>query len=216
MDDSKKVQSFFVQRARAFDSYYSETEKNFLRKILDALLRASMKRRLELTIQECRDMSGAGILDVGCGSGRYAVALARLGARQVTGVDFSQPMIELARSLAKENGVENKCRFIIDDFKTRTFDGKFDICLALGFFDYTREPQEYLKKMCLLTTGKIIATFPARWRLRNIIRIIRLKVLGCPVYFYTPGEIKEILKAAAISRYSLQNIGRDYFLIAYP
>lgn len=216
MDDSKKVQSFFVQRARAFDSYYSETEKPFLRKILDTMLRASMKRRLELTLQECRDMPGAKILDVGCGSGRYAVALACSGASSVTGIDFSKPMIELARSLAQKNKVQDKFRFIVGDFKETVLNDKFDVCLAVGFFDYTCEPQEYLMKMCALTTGKIIATFPARWRLRNIIRIVRLKILGCPVYFYTPGKIKEILKVAAISRYSLKNIGRDYFLIVYP
>ena len=42
---------------------------------------------------------GAAVLDAGCGSGRYAVALARLGYR-VTGVDRSQELLAEARAAA--------------------------------------------------------------------------------------------------------------------
>jgi len=47
------------------------------------------------------DVSGKTILDIGCGEGRFCRLLSRLGA-SVTGVDFTEPFIERARSLASE------------------------------------------------------------------------------------------------------------------
>jgi arsenite methyltransferase len=48
---------------------------------------------------------GARVLDAGCGSGQYAIALARRGAC-VTGVDLSPEMIRHARTHTAEVGVE--------------------------------------------------------------------------------------------------------------
>ena len=49
------------------------------------------------------------ILDAGCGTGRHAVELAKAGAR-VTGVDFSNGMLEKARQKASLAKVE----FVLD------------------------------------------------------------------------------------------------------
>ena len=45
------------------------------------------------------DVAGTGVVDIGCGEGRFSRILAGLGA-QVTGVDLAEPLIERARSLA--------------------------------------------------------------------------------------------------------------------
>lgn len=55
------------------------------------------------------DVSGKRLLHLQCHFGMDTLSLARLGAR-VTGVDFSTPAVELARSLADELGLE--ARFI--------------------------------------------------------------------------------------------------------
>jgi SAM-dependent methyltransferase len=51
------------------------------------------------------DVAGADVLELGCGGGQCAVALAERGA-DVTGVDFSGAQLDYARDLAAEHGVD--------------------------------------------------------------------------------------------------------------
>lgn len=78
------------------------------------------------------------ILDLGCGYGRHAIALAKNGA-SVTAVDFSRKIIDEAEKLAGENMAEpSKCTFVCQDARDYD-DGKvYDkvICLydVIGSF----------------------------------------------------------------------------------
>jgi hypothetical protein len=102
----------------------------------------------------------------------------------------------------------------VGDFIEYHFIDKFEICVAIGFFDYVKEPIKYLEKIKRLTIEKAIMSFPAKWRLRNIIRKVRLKILGCPVYFYGRFELEKNLRDAGFKEFSIKNIGRDYFVVA--
>ncbi|MEK6287080.1 MAG: methyltransferase domain-containing protein [Acidobacteriota bacterium] len=51
------------------------------------------------------DITGARLLDLGCGSGTYSLWFAELGA-QVVGLDISQTMISLAQAKASERGLK--------------------------------------------------------------------------------------------------------------
>ncbi|MEI2776466.1 MAG: class I SAM-dependent methyltransferase [Tetrasphaera sp.] len=62
---------------------------------------------------------GKRVLDLTCGPGLYAVALARRGC-QVTGVDFGPASIAYARQLAAEHAVTAACNFIEQDVRTVT------------------------------------------------------------------------------------------------
>lgn len=59
---------------------------------------------------------GSRVLDLTCGPGLYAVALAERGVH-VTGVDFSPASIAYARELAVAAGVDDHCRFIEADVR---------------------------------------------------------------------------------------------------
>lgn len=69
------------------------------------------------------DVAGLAVLDLGCGTGRHAVWLANAGAK-VTGIDFSEGMMEKARA---KPGAE-KVRFLDHDLHERLpfADGTFD------------------------------------------------------------------------------------------
>ena len=77
------------------------------------------------------------VLDVGCGSGASTLAAATRAGR-VTGVDFSEPLVELARRRAQDARIGN-AEFVIADAQTHQFDaGTFDLVISqfgLMFFD---------------------------------------------------------------------------------
>lgn len=211
METQNRVKEFFERRVDKFDSIYAP-EKKLIWKILDFLFRRSMQKRFELTLQELKGVKAKKILDIGCGSGRYSIALAQ-NKIYISGIDFAHKMIEQARIYAKAKGLENFCNFVVGDFLDYQFTEKFDISIAIGFFDYVKKPIKYLQKIKSLTKGKIIMSFPAKWRFRNIIRRVRLKILGCPVYFYSRSDIEKNLKESGCGEFSIKNIGRDYFVI---
>ncbi|RYG24585.1 class I SAM-dependent methyltransferase [bacterium] len=75
--------------------------------------------------------TGSSILDVGCGTGRHAVELAKRGYR-VTGIDLSEGMLNVARAKAAVEGVDVK--FVQADATNFQTDERFDaaICLCEG------------------------------------------------------------------------------------
>lgn len=109
---------------------------------------------------------GSSILDMGCGTGRHSVELARRGYR-MTGVDLSTGMLNQAQKAAKEAGVE--IEFIQSNATTFKTDKKFDgaICLCEGAFcllEMDEDPLEHneavLKNIinALKPGGKLILT----------------------------------------------------------
>lgn len=79
---------------------------------------------------------GSRVLDLGCGFGRHAVALARLGHR-VTGVDLSARLLEHADALARELALD--VTWVRRDMRELDGLGPFDACVCLytvlGYFN---------------------------------------------------------------------------------
>jgi demethylmenaquinone methyltransferase/2-methoxy-6-polyprenyl-1,4-benzoquinol methylase len=72
------------------------------------------------------------ILDICCGTGDLAVAIALLGSysAEITGADYSQPMLEIATGKASANG--GNIRFINADIARLPFpDNHFD-CIGIS------------------------------------------------------------------------------------
>jgi len=201
---------YWDYQAKEFDTFYQE-EKRALRKLVDRIFRKGMKERFHLTLKECNDVSGKKILDVGCGPGRIAVELAKRGG-YVIGIDLSENMVNLANNLAKKLGLNDKCKFVCDDFLRHTFNEKFDISIALGFFDYTQNLAPYLAKIRSLTTEKCIMSFPCKFSWQTPLRIAWLRRRKCPVFFYTKEKIRNLL-SQYFSDFRLSSISADYFCV---
>ncbi len=71
---------------------------------------------------------GARVLDVGCGPGRHAIALAEAGL-SVTGVDVSSAFLETARKAAEDRNV--KVSFFQQDARTMPFEDEFDAVISI-------------------------------------------------------------------------------------
>lgn len=175
-----------------------------------------MNQRYELIMSQFPDLTGQSILDVGTGSGRYAVELAARGAK-VTGVDFSSEMLVLAQEAAKQREVQLRCRWLQGDFLAlRELDSHYDVSLAIGFFDYIMDPRPLLVRMSELTGRTLIASFPKRWTSRTLPRKLRLALNGCYVRFYSRGEIERLMRSLNRSPRTVQvlSVNRDYIVRA--
>jgi len=102
------------------------------------------------------------ILDLGCGTGRHSIELAKRGYR-VTGVDLSESQLQRAREKAKEHGV--RVEFLQGDARNLSFQNQFDLVIMLceGAFPLMETDEmnyEILKnaQKALRKPGKLIFT----------------------------------------------------------
>ncbi len=121
-----------------------------------------------VTLVESRRIAPGRAIDLGCGAGANAVFLARHGF-DVTGVDFSQAAIEVARRRAAKAGV--RVTFVLDDLtRLRQVSGTFDFLLDYGVLDDLRlyQRESYVQNMLpLARTGSRYLLwgfeYPLRW-----------------------------------------------------
>ncbi|MGA3192901.1 MAG: methyltransferase domain-containing protein [Candidatus Bathyarchaeia archaeon] len=81
----------------------------------------------------------ARVLEIGCGAGFMAVALARRGFT-VEAVDHAPAMIELTQKHAKHTGMDDRIHVAIEDVHELTFeDRSFDLIVALGVISWLHD-----------------------------------------------------------------------------
>ncbi|MFT5086174.1 MAG: ubiquinone/menaquinone biosynthesis C-methylase UbiE [Candidatus Latescibacterota bacterium] len=210
--DGDKVRRYFDGAAERFDAIY-RSDKSVGQKLIDGLFRGVIHRRFELTFELLGSPEGKRVLDVGCGSARYAVELARRGA-EVVGLDFAAGMVELAQEAANEAGIADRCHFEQCDFLTWSDPGHFDICLAIGFFDYIDNPGVFLQQMRALEPQQCVFSFPIRWTLRTLPRWLRLNANGCPVYFYSADQVESLMRESGWEHVEVHRLSRDFLVHA--
>lgn len=117
-----KMEKIFIQNL--FGSLWEERmndfsldQKNFLKNLLN---------KLNFNISYLRKKT---VLDMGCGSGRFTAALARLGPKKVFGVDIGDQGIKIGKKLCKKfklkNVVFKKSSVLKLPFKSESFDFVF-------------------------------------------------------------------------------------------
>src|ERR1700745_706516 len=106
----ERVRTRFEERAHQFDDLY-EDERWLVR-----TLRPGLFRRRRLALETLQAYPAANVLDVGCGSGRIGEFVLAAGAGHYVGVDFSGPMIDLAR--ARLERFADRPALVVDDFLT--------------------------------------------------------------------------------------------------
>jgi demethylmenaquinone methyltransferase/2-methoxy-6-polyprenyl-1,4-benzoquinol methylase len=92
------------------------------------------KRWRQLAARVCLEEKPLRVLDLGCGTGDLTIslALAKKGA-EITGLDYSLPMLELARKKAARVGLGERVKFAHGEATQLPFpDGHFD-CVGISF-----------------------------------------------------------------------------------
>lgn len=216
MTDLARVTDYFTRSAEAFDSLYGETTQHPLMRWVNSRFRSDIYERFARSLAHVKRYGLESCLDVGCGSGRYARALAELGLTRIVGVDVSPTMIELARQhTAGVARAGQEVRFVLSDFESYPDDERYDVVMAMGFFDYVRDPIPVLRKMRGLAGHSVIASFPSYHVYRTPIRALRYAIKRCPVYFYDDRHARALGVAAGFASTEVQKIpgaGMDYFV----
>lgn len=208
--DARRVQRYFDAVADNFNAIYLTP------RFVDRLFRKDMYDRFRRTMDACHPVTGKTVLDIGCGSGQYAIALAQAGASRVVGLDFARRMVTIAADNAVRAGVSDRCTFVSGDFLSHPFQRRFDYCLAVGLFDYVSDPTPFLKKVYALTGEKFIATFPRSLTWRAPIRRIRLHLKRCPVFFYSRRVVTELMAQGGFAVSGFEACGKLFWITGVP
>jgi len=211
--DLQRQREFWNREIRDFDAIYSGDKGRFS-SFLDSVFRWDMKARFQYTMLESDPIEGRSFLDVGCGTGKYSIALARSSARRVVGLDISEEMVKECLRVAALEGVGDRCEFVQTDPLAFSTDERFDVSIAIGLFDYIREPLDVLRKMRELTVQRSIFSFPRAFTWRAPVRKARLALKGCDVFFYSRGKIERLLSEAGYRSFRIRKVGKLYCVTA--
>ncbi len=204
------VSEFFDSYAHDFDAIYAGG-RSPIHQWFNRQLRRSMFLRYEHSLRACAPIEGATILDVGCGPGHYAIALARMGAARVVGIDISPAMLEVAKDRARTAGVEDRCQFVLADFLAFSAAEMFDFVILMGFMDYIGEAQPVVDKAISHSKRRSMFSFPARAGFLAWQRRMRYR-RKTPLYMYAPKDLEQLLKKYPENQTKTKQIARDYFV----
>ena len=108
--------------------WYEELFVNFAKSYDKEMFTQGTIQETEFITNELGNQQGLHILDIGCGTGRHAIELAKKGF-QVTGFDLSEYQLKRASEKAKDAGVE--IDWHLKDARTFRFDTTFDAAIMI-------------------------------------------------------------------------------------
>ncbi|HOW19001.1 MAG TPA: methyltransferase domain-containing protein [Phycisphaerae bacterium] len=106
-----------------------------------------LRERLETGDFRLSSLKGAKVLDMGCGSGRYAIALAMCGAARVHGVDLGAASIETGAAIAQRTGLSNIEFHTGNVLELPYRDGEFDFVFCNGVLHHTTNMEQGIREL---------------------------------------------------------------------
>jgi SAM-dependent methyltransferase len=204
----QRVRNRFRSKARQFDDLYEDE------RLLVRLLRPGLFRRRQLAVDTVRSYGAPRVLDVGCGSGRIGEFVLDAGASHYVGIDFAEPMVELARERLERFG--DRVELITDDFASAPIGGAYDVVVALGLFDYLPDAERFARRMWELCapSGCVVGSFPTWSLVKGPVRKVRYEWIGdCPIFNYSREQLERMFSAAGFEQLEILSPGRTGYLV---
>ena len=182
--------------------------------------------RVDYIERQCGGLADRKILDIGCGGGILAEALAQRGAR-VTGIDMAEMSLEVARMHRVESGLDiDYQRVTAEEFAARN-PGEFDIVTCLEMLEHVPDPTSIIAAAAraLKPDGRLVLSTLNRNPKSFALAILGAEYLlgmlprGTHQYrrFIKPSELASALRASGmkpldITGLSYNPLGRHYSL----
>jgi protein arginine N-methyltransferase 1 len=104
---------------------------------------------------------GSAVLDLGSGSGVWAIEAARLGAARVVAVERERALVPLIERLARENGVADRVRVIAGEATQAALPRAFDVVVAelvghQGFDEKLLPVMDHARRRYLRPGGRLV------------------------------------------------------------
>jgi ubiquinone/menaquinone biosynthesis C-methylase UbiE len=156
------------------------------------------------------DVAGKHVLDVGTGTGRGAIALARRGAL-VRGVDASAEMLAVARRRADAERLD--IEFTTGDAHALPFeDGAVDLALSLRVLMHTPGWQQCIAELCRVARRQVVVDFPAAGSLAVLQSLARRWNLARDREAYRVFRLRSIREAFAAHGFVVSRVHRQFVL----
>jgi 2-polyprenyl-6-hydroxyphenyl methylase/3-demethylubiquinone-9 3-methyltransferase len=114
--------------------------------------------RLDYIAERCGGFEGKATLDVGCGGGILAEAMARGGAR-VTGIDLSEKALGVAKLHQLESGVGVEYRLVAAETLAAEQPGTFDLVTCMELLEHVPDPASTIAACAALVKPSGLVVF---------------------------------------------------------
>jgi cyclopropane-fatty-acyl-phospholipid synthase len=150
-DLSGELYDLFLDRDRQYSCAYFYDPQN------EDIDSAQDNKKRHIAAKLLLDRPGLEVLDIGSGWGGLGLYLAQHSDAQVTGITLSEEQIKLSRQRARDAGMEEQVRFLLEDYRNLT--GRYDRIVSVGMFEHvgTRHYREFFRKVRELLTDDGVA-----------------------------------------------------------
>ncbi len=205
IEEQKTIQNYFAKRVACYEEAYSRVKSRGLCSTIYRLGWFPLRLIFKYTIQYLAGVKPGRVLDIGCGSGVYSVELAKQGIA-VTGLDSCKEMINATKNLLEQNGLGGRVQTVLADYLDWSKENReeYDLALAIGVLDYTRDASIYLASFRRLAE-EVIVTFPTR-SIFSFIADFSYRQQGISGYFYDKPQITTLLHKSGLEIVSFTKI----------
>jgi 2-polyprenyl-6-hydroxyphenyl methylase / 3-demethylubiquinone-9 3-methyltransferase len=171
-------------------------------------------------VERAGALAGRKVLDVGCGGGLLAEAMARKGA-VVTGLDLAEDLLQVANLHALESGVE--LRYLLESAETHAAEnaGAYDIVTCMEMLEHVPDPTAVVAALGAMVRpgGHVFVSTlnrtPKAYALAVIGAeyVLRLLPPGTHTYdkFIKPSELAQWSRAAGLEMVDIAGLDYDPF-----
>jgi ubiquinone/menaquinone biosynthesis C-methylase UbiE len=204
----KKIANPSLQQQETVNEYF-QSQSTFWKEIyVSKGVYAEIHRNRYSTVLSWVDSLGlttdSNVLEIGCGAGLLAVALAKRGIH-VHAIDSVEDMVEQTRRHVAESETSELLSVDLGDVYSLSFeDGSFDLVIAVGVIPWLERPNLAIQEMARVTRsgGYLMLTADNRARLNNV-----LDPWLNPVLAPLKERVKDMLDRLGLRRKSLEDIG---------